>query len=553
MARGSLSVVGTGFLVAGQTTPEALSLIRGAERLLLLVAEPATRIWLESQNPTARSLGDSFWEGRPRRESYEEVVERILEPVRAGQRVCAAFYGHPGVFVHSSHEAVRRARAEGLAATMLPGVSAEDCLYADLGVDPALHGCQSFEATDWLLRHRPVDPTAALVLWQIGALGTTTYSTRSVWNPDALPVLVEALRRTYPADHRVVVYEATQYPVCGPLIQELPLVDLPRAQVSTYSTLYVPPLREAALDREMLERLGFGGGPRPRWGLGGAPAAAVSPVAPAARVTAGGSLTVVGTGYRVAGQVTPESRVAMERADRLLYLVTDPATSAWLRALNPSAESLHDCYREGEDGAAAADRMVARILAPLREGRRVCAAFSGHPGILVHAARLALEAARSEGFPAGMLPAVSCEDCLFADLGFDPAVPGRLLFDASDFLLRPRELDPTAALVLLQAGAAGLHRYRSGREPDRAGLAALAEVLGRRYPADHPVVLYEADPLPPFEPRITRLALADLPAAPASVVSTLLVTPQWPRPLDGALLERLRRAAGELTPEARAV
>ncbi len=263
MGSGSLAVVGTGFLVAGQTTPEALACIRGADRLLFLVAEPATRIWLEGQHPAAESMGNAFWEGRSRLDAYEEVVERILAPVRAGLTVCAAFYGHPGVFVHPSHEAVRRARAEGFAATMLPGVSAEDCLFADLGVDPALHGCQSFEASDFLLRRRRVDPSAALVLWQIGALGVTTYSTRSLWNRDGLALLAEALLEIYPAGHEVVVYEASLYPVCDPLIQRLPLAAMTEARVSTYSTLWVPPAREAPLDETMLARLGLAASPLP--------------------------------------------------------------------------------------------------------------------------------------------------------------------------------------------------------------------------------------------------------------------------------------------------
>ena len=43
--------------------------------------------------------------------------------IRAGFRVCAVFYGHPGVFVYPSHEAIRRARAEGFAARMLPALT----------------------------------------------------------------------------------------------------------------------------------------------------------------------------------------------------------------------------------------------------------------------------------------------------------------------------------------------------------------------------------------------------------------------------------------------
>jgi uncharacterized protein YabN with tetrapyrrole methylase and pyrophosphatase domain len=254
---GSLAVVGTGFMVAGQATAEAVACIRSADRLLFLVAEPATRLWLEGQNPRAESLHAAFWEGRPRRDAYEEVVDRILTEVRAGNRVCAAFYGHPGVFVHPSHEAVRRARAEGFAATMQPGVSAEDCLFADLEVDPARYGCQSFEATDFVARRRPVDPSAALILWQVGALGVTTFSRRTLWNSDGVPLLLEALLATYPANHPVTVYEASLYPICPPLIQRIPLSTLPSAKLSTYSTLYVPPASEAPLDHDALVHLGL--------------------------------------------------------------------------------------------------------------------------------------------------------------------------------------------------------------------------------------------------------------------------------------------------------
>ncbi len=252
------------------------------------------------------------------------------------------------------------------------------------------------------------------------------------------------------------------------------------------------------------------------------------------------ALTLVGTGYRVAGQVTAETRAVLVAAERLVYLVTDPATSAWLRGLNPAATSLHDCYREGEDGAVAARRMVERIVAPLRQGLSVCAAFYGHPMVLVHPARLAAEQARAEGFAVQTLPAISCEDCLFADLGVDPAVPGRVLFDATDFLLRPRDFDATAALVLLQAGAVGLRAFHGGRKPHREGLRLLAGALARWYPPAHPVVLYEAGLLPPFEPVITRMPLAALGEAPASVVSTLYVAPLAPPPIDPERAARLR-------------
>ena len=51
-----------------------------------------------------------------------------------------------------------------------------------------------------------------------------------------------------------------------------------------------------------------------------------------------GSLVVVGTGIRVIEQTTPEALGAMQRADKLFYLVADPLSDAWVRELNPTAQ-----------------------------------------------------------------------------------------------------------------------------------------------------------------------------------------------------------------------
>ncbi len=257
MRPGRLTIVGTGFIAAGQTTLEALSYVRGASKLFYLVSDPVTTRWLRSLNPTAESLADAYATGRPREQAYERMVERVLAPVRRGREVCAAFYGHPGVFVDPSHEAVARARAEGHHARMLPGISAEDCLFADLGIDPGEDGCQSFEATDFLVHRRRFDPRSLLVLWQIGAIGVLTFRAGSLWSRKGLRILVEELRRHYRADHEVVIYEAAPFPVCAPRMERLPLSRLPKAEVTLASTLAVPPTREVRSDPEMLDRLGL--------------------------------------------------------------------------------------------------------------------------------------------------------------------------------------------------------------------------------------------------------------------------------------------------------
>jgi tetrapyrrole (corrin/porphyrin) methylase-like protein len=169
--------------------------------------------------------------------------------------VCAVFYGHPGVFVTPSHEAIARARAEGFPAKMLPAVSAEDCLFADLGVDPGDAGCQSFEATDFLLHHRDFDTTVPLILWQVATIGER----RGIDTParEGLEILVGRLVERYGEDHQAVLYEASPYFVAVPRIEPLRIADVAEAKLDAITSLYVPPKEPPKPDREMFDRLGI--------------------------------------------------------------------------------------------------------------------------------------------------------------------------------------------------------------------------------------------------------------------------------------------------------
>ena len=240
-AKGSLVVVGTGIRSAGQLTVEAIAHIRSAEKVFYLVAEPVAEEVVRRLSPErSESLADLYEEGKPRRQTYREMVDRLLASVREGRRTCAVFYGHPGVFVAPAHRAILEAREEGFDARMLPGVSAEDCLFADLGVDPANAGCQSYEATDFLVNQRRADPSSALVLWQVGVLGDPNFSLK-VLESSPLDLLLRRLAETYPPDHRVCVYEAAVLPGREPVIRWLPLGGVERGHLSIVSTLYVPP------------------------------------------------------------------------------------------------------------------------------------------------------------------------------------------------------------------------------------------------------------------------------------------------------------------------
>ena len=58
-------------------------------------------------------------------------------------------------------------------------------------------------------------------------------------------------------EHPAIVYETTQYPTHDSLIQRTTIAGIPQCQVTTHSTLWVPPVSRAPLDRAMMERLGL--------------------------------------------------------------------------------------------------------------------------------------------------------------------------------------------------------------------------------------------------------------------------------------------------------
>jgi hypothetical protein len=252
---GSLTIVGTGIRVGVQFTPEARAALLRADRVLHLASDPVMQQWLKTLRPDGTSLQSFYSADKDRAETYQEMVNAILAPVHEGHDVCAVFYGHAGVFVSPSHEAIRRARAAGYEATMLAAISAEDCLFADLGIDPGRTGCQSYEATNFLLTHRPVDTAAVLILWQLGVLGEWGYGRKT--DQRRLGLLVEHLVELYPAEHEVILYEASPFPVGGPLAVRTPLGRLANAEVTTATTLVVPPRERAKSDptiRALLRR-----------------------------------------------------------------------------------------------------------------------------------------------------------------------------------------------------------------------------------------------------------------------------------------------------------
>lgn len=253
-AEGALICVGLGMTLGAHLTPRAREAIREADVVFGLAGDALTALWLQNQHADVRNLADHYAEGRSRHDSYAAMLAGIIAEVRAGRRVCVVVYGHPGVFARVPHVAIRKAREEGFPARMEAAVSAADCLYADLGIDPGATGCQHYEATQFLRTGRPVDPAAHLILWQVGIVGDRSMG-RVATGPAYRQLLVQCLLQHYTETHAVVIYEAATHALEAPRMERLALAALPNAVVSQKSTLVVPPATLVSARRGDMEAL----------------------------------------------------------------------------------------------------------------------------------------------------------------------------------------------------------------------------------------------------------------------------------------------------------
>jgi uroporphyrin-III C-methyltransferase len=219
----------------------------------LAVVTQAALFNLKKLNANTVCLREYYNVDTSRLITYKKMQQHIVQEVLSGKRVVAAFYGHPGVFVNPSHEAITELRQLGYRAEMLPGISAEDCLVADLGLDPARYGCQSYEATQFLFRRYTIDPHMMQIIWQIGSIAEFNDPKNKSEHP-GLAVLRDELLKVYPPEHTVIVYEAATLPLVPPRIDEIALQNLSEVVPKGISTLVIPALGLPEYDTEIMAK-----------------------------------------------------------------------------------------------------------------------------------------------------------------------------------------------------------------------------------------------------------------------------------------------------------
>ena len=257
--KGELIIIGTGIESIGVSVGDQ-KILEIADKVLYCIADPATIVWLNRLRPDALDLYVLYGEDKIRYTTYMQMAEAQLYWVRQGLKVVVVFYGHPGIFVLSTHRAIQIARREGHKAIMKAGVSALDALCADLGIDPSHPGLQTHEATDCLTRRRHIDTSLHVILWQVGLIGELGYRRHGYLNNN-FSYFVNWLAELYGSDYPITHYIGSRYPTIDSLIETYALQELHDPKVQTtitgLSTFYIPPRDVVPTDYQTAIDLGI--------------------------------------------------------------------------------------------------------------------------------------------------------------------------------------------------------------------------------------------------------------------------------------------------------
>jgi uncharacterized protein YabN with tetrapyrrole methylase and pyrophosphatase domain len=253
----SVTILGLGITGLEHVTAQADAALRAADEVLFVDAGVASEAFLRARCPVVVDLyAESYAQGEPRLDAYAHMAARVLERGLEAD-VAFALFGHPTLFSYAPFLVRDLGGLLGVEVRVLPGVSSMDCLFAELMLDPAVAGLQLYEATDLLLRRRPLQADVPALIWQVGNLETRLHSQRTS-RPERFARFLAHLLRFYPPDHEAVAYYASPHPLVGSVVRRFPLRDLPAQAEALHAgvTLYLPAVRVRPIeDPELLAAL----------------------------------------------------------------------------------------------------------------------------------------------------------------------------------------------------------------------------------------------------------------------------------------------------------
>lgn len=249
-------IVGLGIVGYRQVTRETEQVLSLCSAIFFLHNESEVTGYLQNLCPKVVDLYTEYRIKKPRDSTYKAIAAKVIKEAKRNPPVALAVYGHPLVYVKPSRILIDRCPDLGLRVKVLPGVSAMDCLYVDLKLDPSAKGIQMYEATDALLKQHPLQPDVPCILWQIGALETRLHLPYNS-KPHRFKRIKEYLMKFYPPKHKLTIATTSTNLRSKSSLITFPLDEFEdmHKKIKRLATLYIPPVSQQSIKDHELDAI----------------------------------------------------------------------------------------------------------------------------------------------------------------------------------------------------------------------------------------------------------------------------------------------------------
>lgn len=251
-------IIGLGINPEKQLSKEAKEVITDSEKVFCVTTKEELNELEESHGNKFYDLTkESYKKDELRLEAYFHMASKIIEESLVNGKATLALYGHPTVFAFPPYLIHRVAKLLNKKVKIISGVSAMDCLLADLVIDPATNGMLTYEATDLLMTRRMILPDVPLMIWQVGTVETSLYNTLQN-TPSRFKKIKEYLLEFYPASQPVFAYFANSIKDQNSLVYTIKLGEIEdyASILGSGITIYIPPAyKRTNIDEEILQNL----------------------------------------------------------------------------------------------------------------------------------------------------------------------------------------------------------------------------------------------------------------------------------------------------------
>jgi uncharacterized protein YabN with tetrapyrrole methylase and pyrophosphatase domain len=240
-----IAIVGLGIVGTHQITREVQETIQRCMHTFVTDTAAGVLDYLKTLCPEVTDLTSVYEIGSHRIKIYRRMASEVVASALENPPVCFASYGHPNIYCYPTILIQRAATVLNLKTMVLPGISSIDTLLTDLGIDPGFHGLQIYDASDLVIRRRPLQNDVGCVILQ-APIVLEAYNRPKAPRGENLMLLQNYLLEFYPAEHKAAFVISRTHPLLQTHTQKIPIGRLAAAleHGSNVGTLYIPPVRQ---------------------------------------------------------------------------------------------------------------------------------------------------------------------------------------------------------------------------------------------------------------------------------------------------------------------